>query len=102
MIGAAATRLPNTLCLAAPGYPSDLQVIALDLAGVMVSAGSACSSGKVQPSAVLAAMGLGELAGQAIRVSGGWASREEDWTRFAGAWIEAYDRHAARRRASAA
>jgi cysteine desulfurase len=100
--GAGAPRLPNTLCAAAPGRPSELQVIALDLAGVMVSAGSACSSGKVGASAVLTAMGFGDLAGCAIRASGSWATTQDDWARFTQAWIEANDRHAARRRASAA
>ena len=58
MIGAAAPRLPNTTALALPGVAAETQVIALDLDGVMVSAGAACSSGKVGPSHVLAAMGL--------------------------------------------
>jgi cysteine desulfurase len=71
-IGAHAPRLPNTTCLAFPGIRADLQLIALDLAGIAVSAGAACSSGKLGPSHVLAAMGLGELAQQAIRVSLPW------------------------------
>jgi cysteine desulfurase len=91
-------RLPNTLCVAAPGWTSDLQVMGLDLAGVMVSAGSACSSGKVKASPVLVAMGLGDLAACAIRVSGGWDTTEQDWNRFADAWLEAHARHAARRK----
>ena len=102
VMGAQAPRLPNTLCVAAPGHSSELQVMALDLAGVMVSAGSACSSGKVKPSHVLAAMGAGDLAGCAIRVSGGWASTQADWNQFAKAWIEVHDRYAERRRAPAA
>jgi cysteine desulfurase len=73
--------------------------MALDLAGVMVSAGSACSSGKVRQSAVLATMGLGELAQGSLRVSGGWATTEEDWRRFADAWLAAWERHASRERA---
>jgi cysteine desulfurase len=72
LIGKAAPRLPNTLCLAYPGIRADTQLIALDIAGFAVSAGSACSSGKVAQSHVLLAMGLGELAGQAIRVSLPW------------------------------
>lgn len=102
VMGEGAPRLPNTLCVATPGFPSDLQVMALDLAGVMVSAGAACSSGKVKVSPVLAAMGQGELAGCGIRVSGGWNTTEADWTRFVEAWSEARERHAARRAPAAA
>lgn len=98
VMGEAAPRLPNTLCIAAPGFTSDLQVMGLDLAGVMVSAGSACSSGKVKASPVLEAMGQGELASCAIRVSGGWDTTEADWNRFADAWLEAHARHVARRK----
>ena len=65
-------RLPNTVCLALPGMRADAQVIALDLAGVQVSAGAACSSGVVGESHVLRAMGAGALAGQAIRISLPW------------------------------
>jgi cysteine desulfurase len=75
-------RLPNTSCLARPGQRADLQVIALDLAGIAVSAGAACSSGKVARSHVLDAMGLGELAGCAIRVSLPWNTTEADIDRF--------------------
>jgi cysteine desulfurase len=98
VMGEAEPRLPNTLCVATPDWTSDLQVMALDLAGVMVSAGSACSSGKVKASPVLAAMGQGDLAACAIRVSGGWDTTETDWNRFADAWLEAQSRHAARRK----
>ena len=65
-------RLPNTTCLALPGVRAETQVIALDLAGFAVSAGAACSSGKVASSHVLTAMGLADLAGSAIRVSLPW------------------------------
>ena len=102
VMGQGAPRLPNTLCFAGPGFPAELQVMTLDLAGVMVSAGSACSSGKVKASRVLEAMGQTELAGAAIRVSGGWSTKPEDWKQMVEAWITAYDRHAARRRAPAA
>ncbi len=70
--GAGAPRLANTSCLALPGRRSEAQLIALDLAGYGVSAGSACSSGKVARSHVLEAMGLDALAGEAIRVSLPW------------------------------
>jgi len=98
VMGEAAPRLPNTLCIASPGFTSDLQVMGLDLAGVMVSAGAACSSGKVKASPVLSAMGQGDLAACAIRVSGGWDTTQDDWNRFADAWLEAHARHAARRK----
>jgi cysteine desulfurase len=98
VMGEAAPRLPNTLCIASPGFTSDLQVMGLDLAGIMVSAGSACSSGKVKASPVLAAMGQGELASCAIRVSGGWDTTEADWNSFVEAWLAAHARHAARRK----
>jgi cysteine desulfurase len=96
IVGEAAPRLPNTLCVASPGVTSELQVMQMDLAGVMISAGSACSSGKVKASPVLAAMGLGALACSVIRVSGGWATTPEDWNRFADVWLAAHKRHAAR------
>jgi cysteine desulfurase len=98
VLGEGAPRLPNTLSLAAPGFASDLQVMALDLAGVMVSAGSACSSGKVKASHAVTAMGLHELAPYALRVSGGWATTEADWDRFVDAWLEAHARHTSRAR----
>lgn len=102
VMGTGAPRLANTLCVATPAHGAELQVMGLDLAGVMVSAGSACSSGKVRPSHVLEAMGQGDLARCAIRVSGGWATSQQDWDRFVEAWRQVHDRHAARRRAPAA
>ncbi len=82
-----APRLPQTLCFAVPKIPAETLVIALDLAGVAVSSGSACSSGKVAPSHVLAAMGVApDLAGCAIRLSLGWESAETDLDSFASAW----------------
>lgn len=85
VFGQGIERLPNTSCIAMPGVASATQVMALDLAGVMVSAGSACSSGKVKASHVLTAMGASE-AGSAIRVSLGWTSSETDIDRLVAAW----------------
>lgn len=96
-VGNGSARLPNTLCLIAPGWKGETQVMALDLAGFAVSAGSACSSGKVRASRVLQAMGYDEgLAGQAIRVSIGPGVTKDDVGRFAKAWIAAYGRARAR------
>ena len=101
--GAAAPRLPNTSCFAAPGLTAETQVMALDLAGIAIGAGSACSSGKVTPSHVLAAMGAGAAeAGAAIRVSLGWDSAPEDMERFLEAWGALYSRGAARAASPAA
>ncbi len=88
----AAPRLANTCCFAAPGLAAETQVMALDLAGVAVSAGSACSSGKVAPSHVLAAMGAGAAAASAIRVSLGWNSEVGDIEHFLRAWGALYSR----------
>ena len=96
IIGEAAQRLPNTLFMAVESWDSPQQLITLDLAGVMVSAGSACSSGKVKPSKTISAMGLNGLATGGVRVSGGWGTTEGDWRRFADAWIVAYEKHKAR------
>jgi cysteine desulfurase len=71
-------RLPNTTCLALPGRRADTQVITLDLSGIAVSAGAACSSGKVARSHVLEAMGLHDLAACAIRVSLPWNVTPDD------------------------
>jgi cysteine desulfurase len=72
VIGHGAPRLPNTICLAYPGIRADTQLIALDMAGFAVSAGAACSSGKLAASHVLSAMGFAALADNAIRVSLPW------------------------------
>ena len=81
-----AHRLGNTSCLALPGVAAQTQLIALDLAGVQVSAGSACSSGKVARSHVLEAMGAGTLAGEAIRVSLPWNAAASDVAAFTDAY----------------
>jgi cysteine desulfurase len=84
--GSGAPRLPNTTSLILPGVAAETQVIALDLAGVAVSAGAACSSGKVRQSHVLAAMGYGAEAGCAIRVSLPWNAGADTAARFLDAW----------------
>lgn len=96
IIGGSVARLPNTLFMAVEGWDSPQQLITLDLTGVMVSAGSACSSGKVKPSKTISAMGLTALATGGVRVSGGWGTTENDWVRFADAWVAAYDKHKTR------
>jgi cysteine desulfurase len=80
-------RLPNTTCFAAPGLLAETLVMALDLEGIAVSSGSACSSGKVSRSHVLTAMNVApEVAAGAIRVSLGWNTTEEDIAAFIAAW----------------
>jgi cysteine desulfurase len=87
IFGAGGERLPNTTLFAFPGVKAESAVIALDLAGVAVSSGAACSSGKVAGSKVLAAMGVPEaLAAAAVRVSLGPASTERDVDAFINAW----------------
>lgn len=80
--GAGARRAPHIVSLVTPGRSAELQVIRLDLDGIAVSAGAACSSGKVAASHVLAAMGMGADAACAIRVSLGWTTRSGDIDRF--------------------
>ncbi len=87
VFGAGAPRLPQTLCIGVTGIPAETLVIALDLEGVSVSSGSACSSGKVAPSHVLAAMGVpAEIAKTAIRISLGWQTDEASLDLFANRW----------------
>jgi cysteine desulfurase len=90
VIGENAPRLAGTSCFARPGFRAETQVMALDMAGVCVSAGSACSSGKVKRSLVLKAMGLDDtLAETAIRASFGWESSISDFDGVAAAWLTA-------------
>ncbi|MGB0573097.1 MAG: cysteine desulfurase family protein [Alphaproteobacteria bacterium] len=85
--GVDGARLPNTSCIGLSGMTAEIQVMQLDLAGVAVSAGSACSSGKVAPSHVLRAMGQDDASAQAaIRVSLGWNSTAQEIDRFVDAW----------------
>jgi cysteine desulfurase len=87
IFGAAAERLPNTTLFSAEGLKAETAVIAFDLEGVAVSSGAACSSGKVQPSHVLAAMGVSAaLTRGAVRVSLGWNTTETDVEQFLNAW----------------
>ncbi|SMO52999.1 cysteine desulfurase family protein [Paracoccus laeviglucosivorans] len=91
--GRESRRLPNTLSILTPGWRGETQVMQMDLAGFAVSAGSACSSGKVRPSSVLTAMGIAaEWAGDAIRVSIGPTTDGRDVVRFADAWLAAHAR----------
>ena len=86
VVGRQAPRLPNTSCLILPGVRAETQLIALDMAGLCVSAGSACSSGKLNASHVLMAMGWEEQAGQAIRVSLPWNISAQDVQKFQAAY----------------
>ena len=92
-VGRDEPRIPNTTCFATPGWKGETQVMQMDLAGFAVSAGSACSSGKVKTSRVLKAHGLDETAAaSAIRVSLGPTTREEEVRRFADAWLAAHEK----------
>jgi cysteine desulfurase len=87
-----APRLPNTTLFTVPGLKAETAVIGFDLAGIAVSSGSACSSGKVQPSHVLEAMGFGPKTAQgAVRLSLGWSTSEEDIDRCLEAWRKLAD-----------
>jgi cysteine desulfurase len=93
VLSAGVERLPNTSCIAVPGAKAETLVIGLDLAGVAVSSGAACSSGKVEASHVLRAMGVPEeLAQGAIRVSLGFASKRDDIEMFLKAFAELINR----------
>lgn len=96
-VGKGAPRLPNTSCFITPGWKGETQVMQMDLAGFAISAGSACSSGKVKASRVLKAMGYSELeAASAVRVSLGLETTEEDVLRFADTWAQKLKKHEAR------
>jgi cysteine desulfurase len=99
IFSADAQRLPNTTLFTIPGLRAETAVIGFDLEGIAVSSGSACSSGKVQPSHVLEAMGFGaNLAQGAVRLSLGWSTTEADiesclqaWRKLAGTLIKGSD-----------
>ncbi len=95
--GRDAPRVGNTSMMALPGLLAETQLMALDLDGIAVSSGAACSSGKVEPSHVLTAMGYDDLTGKsAIRVSMGWTTTEEDVDQFITSWQKIASNHAAR------
>ncbi len=96
-VGNRSDRLPNTSCFATPGWKGETQVMAMDLAGYAISAGSACSSGKVRTSRVLGAMGYdGDTARSVVRVSLGVTTTEAEVLGFAEAWIGAWEKHCQR------
>lgn len=93
VMGMQAERLANTSCIRMPGVAAETQVMALDLAGIAVSSGSACSSGKVTPSHVLRAMGRGDqAAAEAIRISFGWSTTADDTAALVAAWSDLWQR----------
>ena len=96
IVGKGAKRLPNTTAVAVPGWKGETQVMQMDLAGYAISAGSACSSGKVRASKVLTAMGFDEMtAASAIRVSLGPKTSEQDVMGFAEKWLAQMHKHRA-------
>ena len=97
IFGRGVERLPNTTCFAMPGMNAETLLMAFDLEGIAVSSGSACSSGKVAKSHVLAAMGVApEISRAAIRVSLGWDTTEDHIDHFIAAWRKIVSRHKAR------
>ena len=87
IVGRDAPRIANTSCIAVPGKPAETMVIRLDLEGIAISAGAACTSGKVGANSVLEAMGLGaDIARSAVRISLGPQTREDDIAAFLAAW----------------
>ena len=93
VMGQRAPRLPNTSCITVPGFPSQTQLMTMDLGGIAVSAGSACSSGKVKPSGTLVAMGVPEDEARcALRISTGWNTPDDAAERFLSAWTTEHAR----------
>lgn len=92
-------RLPNTSCFITPGWKGETQVMQMDLAGCAISAGSACSSGKVKASNVLRAMGYDDdIAACAVRVSLGPKTTQDEIAQFVQSWTKAFERFSARAR----
>jgi cysteine desulfurase len=83
---AAAPRLPTITSLHLLGLPAATQLMQLDMAGIAVSQGAACSSGTLKPSATLEAMGLPDAAKESLRISTGWSTTQADIDRFLAAW----------------
>ncbi|MFO0389031.1 MAG: cysteine desulfurase family protein [Alphaproteobacteria bacterium] len=93
IFGKSAQRLPNTTCVSMLGVSHETQLMDFDLKGFAVSAGSACSSGRIESSHVLAAMGVPEnIAKTAIRISAGWNTKEEDIKSITSAWLSTCER----------
>lgn len=96
IIGKDVARAPGITCFTVPDWTAQLQLIHMDMNGICVSSGSACSSGKVKSSRVLEAMGLKAVADKALRVSSGWNTTRADWQRFTEVWAKGYDAFKAR------
>ncbi len=93
IFGGQSERLATTCCFGVDGIEAERLLMALDLEGLAVSSGSACSSGKVAPSHVLSAMGVAEgVAKSAVRVSFGWTSQPDDGERFFEGWMRVIGR----------
>ena len=90
VLGQGAARLPNTTAMAMPGKMAETQIMNFDLAGIALSAGAACSSGKVASSHVLTAMGHDDIAPYTVRISSGWNTKKEDFERLAETWLTFY------------
>ena len=91
ILGEGAVRTPGILCIAQPDWLSSLQLIHMDMAGICVSSGSACSSGKVKASRVVTAMGRPDLADKVLRISSGWTTTPADWQVFFDIWSKGYE-----------
>ncbi len=103
ILSSAALRVPNTTCFAVPGINAETAVIAFDLEGIAVSAGAACSSGKVGPSQTLAAMRIEpEISHAAVRISLGWNSTVTDVVRFLEVFAQVHERLTSNQRTKAA
>lgn len=96
IIGVDAPRAGGISCFTVPDWSAQLQLIHMDMNGICVSSGSACSSGKVKSSRILEAMGLQGVADKALRVSSGWNTSPDDWQRFVAVWSKGYAAHRSR------